>query len=121
MYDSLAVNSSLFLNELNELDVFSETKKHSRPGKRKIQTSDCFHGVQEKWSAGRFQRVSCIYSRWWTEHRSLLSDAIAATINQFSADSNASPAAAKISDQTVCWLCDAMGYSPEAYGDITSQ
>ena len=45
---------------------------------------------------------------------------MAATINQFSADSNASPAAAKINDQTVRWLCDAMGYSPEAYGDITS-
>lgn len=123
MYESLADNSSSFLSELSDLEVFSDNKEISLDLQKEADPEVAISQVFEEFKKSGLQAAShghLAYIPGGGLTIGAIADAMAATINQFSADSNASPAASKINDQAIRWLCDSMGYSPEANGDITS-
>lgn len=49
-----------------------------------------------------------------------LADHLAAALNVYSAAAFTAPIAVHIHEQVVRWLCDMVGYGPDAWGDITS-
>ena len=123
MYDALTRNSSKFLAQLSELEVFSDNKEISLDLQQETDAQVAISQVFEEFKKSGLQAASqghLAYIPGGGLTIGAIADAMASTINQFSADSNASPAAAKINDQTIRWLCDAMGYASDAYGDITS-
>ena len=123
MYQSLADNSVCFLGELNKLDIFSDNKSVELNLDRDSDVEGVIGSLFQEFSKSGLQAASkghLAYIPGGGLSVGALADAVAATINQFSADSNASPVSAKINEQTIRWLCDAMGYPKTAHGDITS-